>query len=178
MASFRDEDFDKLDYRLLQNGPVNLFQSESILEDCINELKMLGYVVHDIDTKGQSMPLWLRPLGQNLNFPDYFKGNNLDSFNDLMHDVAFGEYGRGWSPDTDSGIAFVLRHYDAFSNEYPSDAHAVADIIANNSRLAMLAGNRMIVLLQVDSGSFELAPLGATTPQWNAREALASSRKK
>lgn len=178
MASFNKDDFVTTDYQLLLNGPVALFQDTSILEDYIAELKAMKYAVHDVDTKDRSMQEWLRMLGESLNFPDYFKGDSLDSFNDLMHDVRFGEYGYGWDSEADTGIVLVLRHYDAFSAANSDEAHSVADIIADNSRVAMLAGNRMILLLQVDDADYALTAIGATAANWNDRESLASSRKR
>lgn len=169
MASFIEDDFSRLDYRLLLNGPVNLFQSEAILDDCLGELKAIGYAVHDMDVKDQSVQAGLQLLGQRLNFPEQFQGKSLDAFNDHMRDVVFGE--------ADAGLVIVLRGYDAFTSASPYEAHAIADIIAQDSRVAMLAGHRLVLLLQVSDGNFTLPALGATTASWNAREALASTRQ-
>jgi hypothetical protein len=175
MAAFNDTDLDKFDYQLLQGGPINLFQSETVLDDCINELQSLKYAIRRLDAKGLSVPAFLDSIASTLDFPDYF-GKNLDALNDCMHDIASADY--GWNAESDAGLALVVTHYDSFNSANPKEAQIIADIFADNSRLAMLFGNRLIILLQVDDGDFRLAPLGATSAHWNSREWLDSSRKR
>ena len=102
-----------------------------------------------------------------LNFPDYY-GKNLNALNDCLSDVEI--------PD-DAGFALAFAHFDSFVAAQPTVAAALLDILANNSRRAMLLGKRLIALVQIDSPDFRTGLLGTMTGNWNGREWLDSNRK-
>jgi Barstar (barnase inhibitor) len=177
MAVFQKKDLKQGAYWLMHNGPVNLFQSEDVLNDCIKDLEELKYSVHVVETIDLSVPKLIRALASTLDFPDFFTGNgSLDAFNDCMKDVIHGEY--GWNSIDDAGLVIVLRHFDNFTNSNPQKAQMLIDILADCSRSAMLWGNRVIILLQVEDAEYRLEPLGATNARWNSKEIAYSSRKR
>jgi RNAse (barnase) inhibitor barstar len=106
-------------------------------------------------------------LQSKLDFPDYY-GKNLDALNDCLSDIEI--------PD-DSGLALALVRFDSLVAAQPNVAAALLDILADNSRSAMLCGKRLIALVQTDSPDFRTGPIGATTGNWNCREWLDSNRK-
>ena len=174
MAPFSNSDLNDFDYRLLLDGPVVLFWGEAVLDECVNELKLRKYSVRIMEAQGLSIAALMDEFARLLDFPDYF-GKNLDALNDCLYGVAHGAY--GWDAGCDTGLVLVLRHYDSFTAANPKEAQIIADIFATNSREALLLGNRLIALLQVDDADFALAPAGATVVHWNDNEWFDLSRK-
>jgi len=151
------------DFQLLKNGPVTLYHRHEVLDAAVTALADLGYVVHRFDTRR-----WVTRAGfaadvkQELDFPDYF-GGNLDAFNDCLRDVAAFEYGA----DRDSaGTAFVFTGYDALAERDKRTAQSILDIVADNARVGLLHGHRMICLVQSDDRGIRFTPVGATPVGW------------
>src|SRR5690349_4268924 len=87
MPSFSENDLERLDYRLLQNGFVSLYHSEQILSEDIKSLQDLGYDLKKIDCSSwQSEDDLHRSLARELDFPDYY-GHNLNALNDCLSDL-------------------------------------------------------------------------------------------
>ena len=82
-------------------------------------------------------------IAREFSFPAYY-GKNMGALNDCLRDIALGEEGA----EAKTATALVLDRFDAFVRTDPSAAHALIDIFADNSRLAMLVGHRMVCLLQ------------------------------
>ena len=171
MAGFSDtpDSYDRVDWDLLQNGPVNLYWRPEILNDDSQWLAQHGYTVHTFDASRWNteveMHLDIQPA---LGFPEYY-GHNLNALNDCLSDVAIAE---------DVGLALAFTHFDAFAERNPAVAHALLNIIANNSRRVLLLGKRLIALLQSDSSQFRTGPLGATYGNWNRHEWQPSTRRR
>ena len=93
MAGFSDtpDSYDRVDWDLLQNGPVNLYWRPEILNDDSRWLAQHGYTVHTFDASRWNteveMHLDIQPA---LGFPEYY-GNNLNALNDCLSDVAIAE---------------------------------------------------------------------------------------
>ena len=73
-------------------------------------------------------------------------------------------------------MVLVLRRFDTFVSRHPEAAHYLLDIYALNQRDALIVGDHLICLVQSDDPGLQLAPVGATEPQWNRDEWLDSKR--
>src|SRR5688500_13442578 len=169
MASFRDgsEDFQRLDYALLQNGAVTLYWRPEYLREDAAWLAAHDYRLHDIDaSKWRSEADMHDALARELAFPDHY-GANLDALADCLGDLPVPETG---------GLALLVRGLDAFSRQESRLAHALLDIAARASRGYLLSGRRFVVLVQSDDPHVEFGALGGTSAQWNRREWLTASR--
>ncbi len=169
MAAFSDdpETLQRTDWRLLQNGPVTLYWRPECMREDVDWLETHGYIIHHFDvTDWTDLAIMHSQFQSNLAFPDYY-GKNLDALNDCLSDVEI--------PD-DAGTVLAFAHFDSLVASQSTIAAALLDILADNSRRAMLFGKRLIVLLQTDSPDFRTGPIGATTGNWNCREWLDSNR--
>lgn len=161
MPAFRHDEVGRIDYRLMQNSPVALYFSPVILRDHIRELAGLGYWCPEMDTRGwESEDRMHDDFARTLDFPGYY-GRNLDALNDCLGDL---------SSDGRTGISLVLTGYDAFSSRFPRQAWHILDIIAHQSRYAMLVGNRLFALVQSDDPRLRFELVGGMPAWWNFRE--------
>jgi Barstar (barnase inhibitor) len=169
-----DETFQRLDYRLLQGGPVVLFWREELLRSVQADLRGLGYETTELDAGGwSSSDVMHEKIASALDFPDYY-GRNLNALNDCLGDVATYEYGA--EPES-AGTVLVISHYDRFAATDLPVATAFTDIFARVARTGLLFGHRMLCLLQVDDPRFSIASVGATPVLWNPEEWLDSRRR-
>lgn len=154
------------DFHLLKNGPVTLFHRQEALDATLATLVDLGYLVHRLDARTWATQAdFAAAVKQELDFPDYF-GGNLDAFNDCLRDVAAFAYGA----DRDSaGTVLVFAGYDTFAAHDPRAAQVVLDIFADNARVGLLHGHRMVCLVQSDDRDLRFAPVGATPVGWADR---------
>jgi RNAse (barnase) inhibitor barstar len=167
MASFSEDDLDRADWPLFQNGWVTLFWKPEVLETACKWLLDHGYRIHRFSAdRWSSSEIALRELGETLSFPDYY-GQNLNAFNDCLSDIDV--------PDT-SGTAIVLLRYDQFAAIDRGTAHALLDIMAGQARQHMLFGRRLAILLQTDDPRISFGPLAPTHAVWNHREWLDKDR--
>lgn len=89
MAVFRDgsDDYQRLDYALLQNGSVSLYFRPAVLAEDVEHLKTYGYRIDTFDCAAwQNEEDMFTAFATTLNFPDYF-GRNLDALNDCLCDI-------------------------------------------------------------------------------------------
>jgi len=169
MAAFRDdpEEWQRLDWQILQNGPVSLYHSPAVLADDLGWLRSHGYKLDEIACAHLSSEGEFHEVAaQALAFPDYY-GQNLNSLNDCLSDLDVPPNG---------GRALVLQRYDAFSRYEPGVAQQILGILAVNSRRFLLTGRRLIVLVQSDDPNVQFTAVGACSVTWNAREWLGSTR--
>jgi len=169
MAIFRNEpeEFQRLDWMLLQNGAVTLYFRTQVLVEDVEWLKRHDYRVDSFECS-----IWVgesemhEALSCRLEFPGYY-GHNLDALNDCIGDTGISEEG---------GRALVFNRYDSFAASFPDVAWSVLDIMEINSRRLLLFGRRLIVLVQSDDPEISFAPVGGRPIIWNTRELLNTSR--
>ena len=169
MAIFRNEpeEFQRLDWSLLQNGTVTLYLRPEVLEEDVEWLKRHDYRVDSFDCS-----IWVGPsemheaLSSGLEFPGYY-GRNLSALNDCIGDIEIPEEG---------GRVLVFNKYDSFAARFPDVAWSVLDIIEVNARRLLLFGRRLIVLVQSDDPEISFNRVGGWPVIWNRREWLKSSR--
>lgn len=166
MAIFKNkpEEWQRLDWSILQNSWTSMYWKDEILETDILWFKNEKYSVIDIDCKN-----WINEnemhfqLKEKLLFPDYY-GESWDALNDCLSDMEI----------TGIGQIVVFRHLDNFE---PNSIHKLLDIFARNSRLQMLFGKRLIVLIQVENPNYQIKDVGGASINWNGAEWLNSNRK-
>ena len=169
MAIFRNEpeEFQRLDWVLLQNGAVTLYFRPQVLAEDIEWLKGQDYRVDTFECSG-----WVREdemheaLSCGLEFPGYY-GRNLNALNDCISDIGIPEKG---------GRVLVFNGYDSFAAKVPDVAWSVLDIMETNSRRLLLFGRRLIILVQSDDPGISFEPVGGRSVMWNSREWLNRSR--
>lgn len=145
------------DVELLKNGPVTLYHRPEVLDAAVTALADLGYVVHRFDARRWvTRADFAEDVKRELGFPDHF-GGNLDAFNDCLRDVA---------ASGPAGVVLVFTGYDAFAGRDPRAAQAVLDIVADNARVGLLHGHRMVCLVQSDDRGLRFTPVGATPVEW------------
>lgn len=168
MAVFHgDDDYQRLDWQLLQNGSVRLYHRAEILTEDIAWLAAHGYVVHNFDcTTWETEDNFHDAVSAALNFPGWY-GRNSNAFRDCLGDIKIPE---------DGGCALVFRRYDQFAARQPQLAQWVLEDIQDNSRKLSWWGRRLMALLQSDDPRLEFQPVGACAVGWNRREWLNSAR--
>lgn len=169
MAVFRDDadDFQRLDYTLLQNGSITLYYRAEFLAEDVSWLSTHGYRIDNFDcTAWQMKQDMLAAFASTLEFPEYF-GQNLDALNDCLSDIDVLEKG---------GRVLVFHRYDAFAARLPEAAWTVLDIIEINSRRFLLFGQHLITLLQSDDLQIQFNSVGGCPVMWNNREWIDKNR--
>ncbi|HLM62072.1 MAG TPA: barstar family protein [Pyrinomonadaceae bacterium] len=169
MAAFRDDpdDFQQLDYALLQNGSINLYYRPKLLAEDVEWLATHNYQIDNFDcTAWQTEEDMYSAFATTLDFPDYF-GRNLAALNDCLRDIEVPKEG---------GRVLVFNCYDAFAAKMPEVAWHVLDILETNSRTYLLFGRRLLTLLQSNDPEIQFKSVGACPVSWNNREWLKKNR--
>ena len=169
MATFANEpeEFQRLDWVLLQNGAVTLYFRPQVLAEDIEWLKAHDYRVDTFECS-----VWVgesemhEALSCGLEFPGYY-GRNLNALNDCISDIEISE---------ESGRVLVFNRYDFFAAKAPHVACSVLDIMEINSRRLLLFGRRLIILVQSDDPGISFEPIGGRSVMWNEKEWLNRSR--
>lgn len=169
MAIFRNEteQFQELDWRLLQNGAITLYRRPQLLEEDVNWLRGHQYRVDRFDCAAWfSQSEMHEALSSCLEFPEYY-GRNIDALNDCISEIEIPREG---------GRVLVLNRYDYFAAKFPDVAWSVLDVMEINSRRLLLFGLRLIILVQSDDPGISFAPVGGRPVMWNIREWMSKSR--
>ena len=167
MADFRDDEFQRLDYNLLQSGSINLYYRPELLAEDVEWLAAHNYRIDSFDCASwQTEEDMYSAFATTLDFPDYF-GRNLAALNDCLSDIDVPEKG---------GRSLVFHHYNAFAAKMSEVAWHVLDILEINSRTHLLFGRRLLTLLQSDDPEIQFKSVGACPVRWNGREWLNKNR--
>ncbi|MFG1641049.1 barstar family protein [Amycolatopsis sp. NPDC049252] len=170
----RYEPRNDLAFTLLRDGPVTLFWRPQLLTETTEWLAEHDYQVTRLSAREWTSDLDMHTaVAAALDFPDYY-GQNLDALNDCLRDVVAHDY--GWSPDS-AGLAIVFTGYDAYAARSPRSAQIVLDLLASHSRVAMLFGRPLVVLVQSDDPDVLFEPVGASPVLWNRAEWLNANRR-
>ena len=169
MAIFRNEseDFQRLDWTLLQNGAINLYLRPELLAEDAEWLKAHNYLLDTFDCSSwRSEEDMHEALASGLKFPDYY-GRNLDALNDCIGHLEIPE---------ESGRVLIFHRYDAFAAAFPRAAWVILNIIENKSRFLLLFGRRLFALVQSFDPKLSFEAVGAHPVMWNRREWSNKSR--
>lgn len=150
------QQWQRLDWQLLQNSSIHRYRSDDEMERTSTGLAGLGYAIHQLDAgnwwhEGEMHTA----LAAELNLPGYY-GRNLDALNDVFRDI--GEYRYGSDPST-TGTVLVLAGYGSFTLHNSKLAHALLEIFARNARHGLLVGHPMLCLI---SAKNDFPAVGAT----------------
>lgn len=163
---------DQVGAELLRTA-VNLYFNPSLLDRDIAALRRAGYRILTVDASTWAdLAEMHRDLAEAFCFPAHY-GKNWDALNDCLRDVRAFDWNL---PAGTLRVAFALRRFDVFAAKFPSEAHFLLDIYAVNQREALIGGDHLICLVQSDDPGLQLAPVGATTAQWNRDEWLNRNR--
>jgi hypothetical protein len=175
VASFDLEvDSKRLDFRLMINSPVTLFWRTNLFAETLDWMRRHGYTTVSLDASGWADDDDLhRDIAAALDFPAYY-GRNLEALNDCMRDVAGYKYG---TTRQATGLLIALSGYDTFTRRRPRTAQTVLNILAKQSRSAMLAGHRILCFVQSTDPTIDFDPVGATAVLWNSAEWLDAKRQ-
>ena len=157
-ATARDlaEQWQRLDWQLLQVSSVHRYQGDNELERTATGLAGLGYLVHHFDASNWRHEDEMHAaFAAELEFPSYY-GHNLDALNDAFKDIA--EYRYGSDPST-TGTVLVLARYEQFAVHNHELAYALLDSFARGARHGLLVGHPMLCLI---SAMYDFSEVGAT----------------
>jgi RNAse (barnase) inhibitor barstar len=163
VATFTDDpsDLQRLDWRLLRDGPIVLYLRRDVLEPDIAWLQEHAYDVKTLDCLTWSDPRAMHvAMATTLSFPEYY-GMNLDAMNDCFSTLEI---------PADGGLVLVFSRFDSFSSRYRKMAHGILDILADHARRFLLFGRRLLVLVQSDDPRITFEPVGTTRVRWNPKE--------
>ncbi len=169
MAIFRNEseDFQRVDWTLLQDGAINLYLRPEFLAEDAEWLKSHNYRLDSFDCSAWGSEEDVHEaLASGLEFPDYY-GRNLDALNDCISDLEIPE---------ESGRVLIFHRYDAFAAKFPREAWVILDIIESKSRFLLLFAKRLFALVQSDDPRLSFEAVGGHPVMWNQREWLNKSR--
>jgi len=169
MAIFRDDEnpWNRLDWRLLQNGAVTLYSRPEILAEDLAWLAANRYVIDRLDCRTWTTAAAVHgALATALSFPAYY-GENLDALSDCLSTLAIPDEG---------GRVLVFDRFDVPARALIGLATRVLDVIAVQARQHLLFGHRLLALLQSDDPKLGFDPIGATSVTWNPREWLTAAR--
>lgn len=177
MASFRPNELtetdnsgqtrDRLDWYMLNFGPVALFRKAEVVRSTVEWLERNSYRV--VQTECGSCTTkeeLLGAIGTALGFPRWDRPN-LDGFNDDCRHVE--------APD-DGGLAVVLWGFDRAATRLPQEAKFVLDALAWASWNNLLFGRRFICMVQSDDPHIQFGAVGGHEPWWNRREWFIADR--
>lgn len=158
---------ENLDWSIVRDGPIVKYFSSEILEKHINELDTMRYQIIDISTYNWTKENTLKKLGESFTFPEYY-GENITSFKDCLDDMFDKKY---------NGLVIVLRHFNRFYSKEQDFSKDILNTIARVSWTWLLAGKKIITMIQSDDPDFEIHNIGGFEPSWNGWEWLNSSRE-
>jgi RNAse (barnase) inhibitor barstar len=151
----------------MQNGCITLFYRLETLDEYVNELKELKYGIVQFDcTNWKNINDMFEQIADKLDFPDYF-GMNFNALNDCLSDLEIPE---------ESGKVLVFKRFGTFAKRDYDIAWSLLDYIANNSRLFLLFGQRLLALVQSDDDKIRFDKIGSTNAIWNGAEWLDKNR--
>ena len=170
MAFFKKNDpreWERLDWRLLQNGAVALYHRPAVLAEDTAWLQAQGYKLYTVDcARWDTAAAMHQDLKRTLDFPAYYAGN-LASLIDALAEFAVPDRG---------GSAIQLRRFDAFARRERALAQTLLDVLETTSRGFLLTGRRFLALAQSDDPRISFERVGARPVNWNPREWLESNR--
>ena len=163
-----EEDKIEKDNEILKDGAICKYCKNGILDEDLNWFNNNNFHIIEMNCLNWDSKNAHQNLKIALDFPDYY-GENLNVFADCLTDLYNKRY---------KGLILVFRRYDNFVAEDGKFAEAILDIIASESRIWLLTGQKLIGLVQSDNPDLNFPKLGGLSPSWNSSEWLDADRKK
>ncbi len=162
MAPFKRgkvEEYQRLDWQILQKGAVCLYINSDILEESCKWFRQNAYLVYLFDaSRWRSREDFFEEIAQALHIEPC---SGLDALNDCLADIEI---------PYESGGVLVFQHFDQFARKERSFVQGVLDSIATNSRLFSLYGYRFLALVQVEDSQVTFESPGAQPVMLNPIE--------
>ncbi len=158
----------RLDFELLQFGPVILYHQKALLDRDIAAIDPFGYELRRLDLEQADIGTFHDLIASSLDFPGYY-GRNLDALNDCLRELPY-TFG--------SDVLLVLDAFDAFFRRHRDFAHGVLDMLCLNAQRNQLVGHTMLVLAQSADPAIELPEIGSMGIYWNPSEFLNKNRER
>ncbi|NER17355.1 barstar family protein [Spongiivirga citrea] len=156
------------DIEILRDGPICMYFKNGILNEDLDWFNRNRFEIIDINCRKWNRKNLHKNLKNALSFPDYY-GENLNAFADCLSDMYDKKY---------RGLILVFRYYNNFVEEDGNIAEAILDIMAKESRIWLLNGQKLIGLIQSDDPNLTFPEIGGTSPSWNTKEWFDKNRKK
>lgn len=112
MTSFsgQPDDWQRLDWRLLDHGGVALYFRRAVLDEDLEWLRANHYDLYQLQCKSwYSAEALHEDFKRTLRFPEYY-GQNFDALDECASDLSVPE---------DGGMAIVLQNFDAYAKGVP-----------------------------------------------------------
>jgi hypothetical protein len=150
------EERNQLDFQLLRDGVVTLYRRAEHLAADRDALCVLGYKSFDFDARHfDGTEDLVRAMESSMLGSVCCK--SIDGLDDHLWDFAY--FDEGLADPAATGTLITFRHFDAFAHREPAVAEAVLNILTVASRVGLLIGHRILVLVQSDT-SLAVGPLG------------------
>jgi hypothetical protein len=169
MAVFSEDQHDRLDWHLMQDGAVTLYFQSAILEADLAWLRTQGYIVQTIDCSDYTG--FQQQMSTALRFKEQFGYDQWSGNLNALHD-AF----RYLDMDASTGLVFCFLRYDLLCKAHPEVGHAVLEILEYHSRDYLMLGHRLLALVQSNDPEIHFEDLGARSARWNHKEQLNKHR--
>lgn len=170
MSVFKQEDKlnTPLDFILLRNGSVNIYNKIKVLDQDIEWLRANSYEIITFDcAQWKNKEQFYQEFSKKMHFPPEYSATNLDSLDDWMGDIEFNGFGK---------VLVFLNFEHLLRDVEERVALHLLDILELHSRENLLLGDRMIVLLQTNDAGIAIQGFGATSAKWNSKEFLYKDR--
>ena len=165
-----DDDVQRPDWPLLQNGATTLFFNPQLVADAKHALTALEYQIADVYCASADHS-FEQQVSDILQWEDQFGyepwSGRLDALNDALRDLPFGPSDRR---------AIVFNGFDRIVARDPAFAHAVLDIFEGAARDHLLWSKLLIILVQTNDPGYSCPPVGCRSVTWNRREWMNSDR--
>lgn len=161
-----DED-QNFDWLLVRDGPIVKYFSSQVLEEDINELDKIRYQIIDLSVSSWTTDNAHKRIKEMFGFPDYY-GENRAAFRDCLND----KFDRKCN-----GLVIALRHFDSLYYREKSFSEDLLDDIVSVTWTWLLAGKKIITLIQSDNPDFGIDKVGGFKPSWNQKEWANSARE-
>ena len=169
MALFSNNDTDRLDWDLLQDGAVTLYWRRELFDRDVSWLRDHGYTAHLVNCA--EIAEFHAQMTRIFRFKEKYGyepwTGNLDALNDAFRDLDFGRH---------AGIAFCFSRIDLLTAANRHTAQGMLSLIELHSRDCLLLGDRLIALAQSDDATIRFDPIGARFAKWNREEWLNANR--
>ncbi len=160
------EQQERLDFRLLQFGPVVLYNQSTVLDRDIADVAKLGYEPRRLDLESADAGSFHDLIASALKFPDYY-GRNLDALSDCVSELPY---------TFESDLLLVLDSFDVFFRRDERFAHAVLDVLWCNALRNQLVGHTTLVFARSADPRIQVPSVGSADIYWNPTEFLDKNR--
>ena len=158
---------ENLDWLIIRDGPIVKYFSSDILEEDLKALEDMKYQIIDLSTASWTLGNAHKKIRKGFGFPDYY-GENRAAFEDCLDDM----FDKGCR-----GLVIALRHFDEFYYQNKDFSESILDGIANIAWTWLLAGQRLIGIVQSDNPDLEIGKIGSKEPGWNGKEWFDADRR-